>query len=231
MPLFFFQENKLYPFIRKKIEKHVLKRLKTHSLASNDIAKENLESVETMDSPKSKAVNPTKNVPSEITIYDTDGDSNLEDFTLRYSTNPTHASSPNGTIDKSANAGCNPSGTEKLSTILQKEDKHLDEKTLTDFSIFQVGKSKDSKAKVIGLDSEKPKLPIAVDELQTDSDFDDELFKEFEEHSSKMIAKDIEQSPMKDTIASFPEKPEDDLAVGTFSVSNEKLDGPSVLKW
>ncbi|KAL0267777.1 UNVERIFIED_CONTAM: hypothetical protein PYX00_009948 [Menopon gallinae] len=228
------KENRLYPFIRRKLEKHVLKRLKTHSLECNDSIAANLQPAEHLEIPETGGSDDTKNVPStEITIYDTDGESDLEDNDLKqnYTVNASRSSSPYVTVDKAPITGSDQTETERSNTAVNKDEKRAEEKSLTDFSIFQVGRFKDSKPKLIELsDPEKPKMPNTADEVQTDSDFDDELFKEFDIYSSKTIAKHMNGSPKRGIIASFPDKTEDDPPAGPSGVSNEKGEGQSILK-
>lgn len=219
----------MYPSIRKRLEKSIFKKMNKSSVLSPGKQSASIESLYE-DSPK-LSISPTPKEPitrlddkereretepesiKQVTMYDFDFDSESDNSNpeVPVKINKANRFSNDREFPEKIEAKKNEIEVIKIDNNIGKSSsKPVKE---TDFSIFQIGKSKESPKKIENV----PKSTVlnTVDELQTDSDFDDEFLKEFEESSFKSI-NGILSSTMND-------KKMDEH-------SNEKQENQSILK-
>lgn len=247
---FFFQENPSYPSIRKRLEKNLFKKFNKNSSISQEKRSISSDSLQKLDSPervreadiannKTPSFEEKENASEKklssqrngMYTLESESESDISDFDeapVKTDRTNRFLSSQRFPERLEENVQIEPTDTHSLGKTEKTNEDAV--RTETDFSIFQIGKSKTaptstapaSKTELSSAPSpKKPTFLNTVDELQTDSDFDDTFLKEFEETSLKSITGYLDKRKSPDEKAK-----ETEVRDG----AGEKVENQSILK-
>lgn len=185
----------MYPSIRKRLEKTIFKKMnKSSALPQEKPAESMFEdspkslASSTSSTPKKQATNEIKPEREQETEPESikNQSSNMYDFDFDSESDNSNAEGTVNIIKKSKTFSSDQNFPEKIENDI--EEIKIENATSKppvkemDFSIFQIRKQTET-----GATPSKSTFLNTVDELQTDSDFDDDFLKEFEETSFKSI--------------------------------------------